>query len=167
MSQNRVSHGLRSRSFNSRGFTLIEVLVSLIILSIGLLGLGLLQASSLRSSFSANQRTVATNLAYQMTDMMRANAGTAFIYAFIDPGDAAAQNATTCNRTPATGSVAADDSAGWMCQLVRELPGGDADVQYTPGGAGAAGIATVIITWDDTRWIAASPRTSFTVVTHL
>ncbi len=145
----------------ARGFTLIEVLVSLIILSIGLLGLGLLQASSLKSSFSANQRTVATNLAYQMIDMMRANRRLAFRYANINLGDAAAVSETGCNRLPVTADIVADDKAGWLCQLRRELPGGNADVAL------AAGIVTVTINWDDTRWIAAAPQTSFVVISQL
>ncbi len=155
----------------SRGFTLIEVLVSLIILSIGLLGLGLLQASSLKASFSSNQRTIATNLAHQMIDMMRANHTNAAFYAWIDLGDAAALNDTTCDRMPSTGpgNVIADDRNGWMCQVRRELPGGDADVAYVPGATGSAGTVTITITWTDARWktLAADRLTTFTEVSQL
>lgn len=153
----------RSRVASAAGFTLIEVLVSLIILSVGLLGLGLLQASSLKSSFSANQGTVQTNLAYQMIDMMRANRRLAFRYAYIDKGDAAAFSETTCNRHPSTGDIVADDSNGWMCQLRRELPDGDADVALKNG------VATVVITWTDARWLAnaADQKSTFAVSSQL
>lgn len=153
---------------SSRGFTLIEVLVSLIILSIGLLGLGLLQARSLQTSFSANQRTVATNLAYQMIDMMRATDPQArYNYAYIDFGDAAGQNDTTCNRLPTGGALIADDSAGWLCQVSRELPNGDADVAYAPGGPGVAGTATVTLRWTDAHWQLSGQQTTFVVASQL
>lgn len=57
----------------SRGFTLLEVLIAILVLSIGLLGLAALQATGLRTSHSANLRSQATQLAYEMTDAMRAN----------------------------------------------------------------------------------------------
>src|SRR5450432_1621543 len=111
----------RRSSRPAQGFTLIEVLISLVILSIGLLGLGLLQADSLKSSFSADQRTIATNMAYQMVDMMRANRVLAFEYTYIS-GEQATQNPSTCNRAPSTGNLINDDSFGWLCQMVRQLP---------------------------------------------
>jgi len=56
-----------------KGFTLIEVLVSMIVLAIGLLGLAGLQMSSLRNNLSAYHRSQATQLAYDMADRMRTN----------------------------------------------------------------------------------------------
>ena len=55
------------------GFTLIEVLIAMIILAVGLLGLAGLQATSLRNNQSAYNRSVATQLAYDIADRMRAN----------------------------------------------------------------------------------------------
>ncbi|NJN46951.1 MAG: type IV pilus modification protein PilV [Candidatus Competibacteraceae bacterium] len=55
------------------GFTLLEVLVALIILAIGLLGLASFQAIGLRSNHSAQLRTQATILSYDIMDRMRAN----------------------------------------------------------------------------------------------
>ncbi len=55
------------------GFTLIEVLVAVLVLGIGLLGLAGLQTTGLHSNHSANLRTQATLLAYDMTDRMRTN----------------------------------------------------------------------------------------------
>src|SRR6185295_1538044 len=57
----------------SRGFTMIEVLVSLVVLSIGLLGVAALQLTSLRSNHSSAMRSQATFLAYDIIDRMRAN----------------------------------------------------------------------------------------------
>ncbi len=57
----------------SRGFSLIEVMISVLILGFGLLGFALLQTMSVRFSQSSNQRTQATNLSYELLDQMRGN----------------------------------------------------------------------------------------------
>src|SRR5580692_3398722 len=56
-----------------RGFTLIEVLVSLVVLSIGLLGMAKLVLVSSHANDSAYLRSQATALAYEILDKMRAN----------------------------------------------------------------------------------------------
>ena len=58
---------------NSKGFSLLEVMVTLLILSVGLLGLAGLQAQSLRFNHFAFMRGQASMLAYAMADRMRAN----------------------------------------------------------------------------------------------
>ena len=57
-----------------RGFTLVEVMVSLVVLSLGLLGVAKMVMLSSHSNDSAYMRTQATALAYEMLDCMRANA---------------------------------------------------------------------------------------------
>lgn len=56
-----------------KGFTLVEVLVSLFVLSVGLLGLAALQATSMQYNTGSYFRTQATFLAYDIMDRMRAN----------------------------------------------------------------------------------------------
>jgi len=56
-----------------KGFTLIEVLVSLVILSLGLLGLAALQANSTRFNHDAHVRSIAVSQVNTMIDRMRAN----------------------------------------------------------------------------------------------
>ncbi len=58
---------------NTKGFTLLEVLVSLVIFSIGLLGLAGLQILSMKLTSDSMLRTVAAVLANDMVDRMRAN----------------------------------------------------------------------------------------------
>ena len=58
---------------NVKGFTLIEVLVSVLILSTGLLGLVGLQTAGMRNIIGSYNRTQASQLASGMADRIRAN----------------------------------------------------------------------------------------------
>jgi type IV pilus modification protein PilV len=68
-------------SVQQKGFTMIEVLVTIVILSMGLLGLAGLQISSLKMSQSAGARSVASQYAYAMLDKIRSNKDNAHHYA--------------------------------------------------------------------------------------
>jgi len=55
------------------GFTLLEVLIAVVILSIGLLGVAGMQAVSLKNNHAAYTKTLATNLASDIAERIRAN----------------------------------------------------------------------------------------------
>jgi type IV pilus assembly protein PilV len=65
--------------FNSKksqhGFSMIEVLASLVVIGVGLLGLSGLQIASMKGTNNAHSRNVATMLAMELSDRMRANQG--------------------------------------------------------------------------------------------
>lgn len=137
----------RPAAGRERGFTLIEVLVTVIILAIGLLGLAGLQLGGLRYSFSAYQRSQATIMANDIVDRMRANRGVAESGAYdIAIGDAA--GSASCNgsgKNCSTGAMADADLYEWKQALAAVLPLGD-------GSVGRNGDLFVItIQWDDTR----------------
>ena len=56
---------------SSRGFTLIEVLISLIVLVLGVLGAAAMTLNSLKDSKQSGLRTQASQLAYELSDLMR------------------------------------------------------------------------------------------------
>ncbi len=112
-----------NRSFYSRGFTLIEVLISMVILAIGLLGLASLQAISLRDNQDAYYYQQATLLAYEMQDRIRANG----VYWSVNSSVTAATTAScTCSGTSCSGctaaQMAATDYQYWKDSVTNVFP---------------------------------------------
>jgi type IV pilus modification protein PilV len=61
-------------SRNSKGFSLIEVLIALVVVGVGILGISQLQAIFLKNSSDANQRSVAVAIAQKKIDDLRSYA---------------------------------------------------------------------------------------------
>lgn len=57
----------------NKGFSLIEVLIAIFVLALGVIGAAGLQLAALRTSQQSNFQTVATQLATELSDKMRAN----------------------------------------------------------------------------------------------
>ena len=143
----------------ARGFTIIEVLVSLVILSIGLLGIAKLMLLSSHSNDSAYLRSQATDLAYEMLDAMRANSvqaaapalayNTVFATAATNPG-------FTCVAVAPCANLALYDVYRWKLRLnatsglvpAGALPNGQG--QVTAVTVNGQTSVTIIVSWDDT-----------------
>lgn len=113
-----------------RGFSLIEVMIAVLVLSVGLLGMAALQGMSLQNARSANYRSQATNLAYQLIDSMRGNRTSSNLNAYlvalnnwtpICPGPAATPP-LAC--TGASVNPVTCDVARWQDRICRDLPNG-------------------------------------------
>jgi type IV pilus assembly protein PilV len=131
----------------SRGFTLLEVLITLVILMFGLLGLAGLMAKGQRSSFEAYQRQQALSFATDIAERIRSNRGQAADYAAAAPltspvgagtrfsliGTAGVRNCGTQTCTPA--ETVAYDVALWDGALAG------ASESEVAGGARIGGIA--------------------------
>ncbi|MBD8528043.1 type IV pilus modification protein PilV [Pseudoxanthomonas sp. CAU 1598] len=118
---------------------MIEIMVAILVLSMGLLGMAALMATSMRNAYSANQRTQATNLAYDIIDSMRANYPNAMQYVggysnpnviCVPDGDGLLEE--TPNTYPNTGFVHQHDMARWTQELCYTLPQGQGQVQVVP-----------------------------------
>jgi len=139
------------------GFTLLEVLIALLVLAIGLLGLAALQTTGLRSNQMATSRTHATQLAYDITDRMRANiAGS-----YITNDDNVVENIVKDYELadcydglpdPSTGQQADEDLYNWCTAIRNMLPSGDAAVTQIrlAGLDGTAGTFDDVVTYDIT-----------------
>lgn len=144
-----------------RGFTLIEVLITLIIFSIGLLAVAGLQTISKKANFDALQRTTASLLAHDLLERMRANARELAIYVggnglVLGGGTQTAPNPDCVNNPCNPIQLASRDLFDWERGLdgASELVGGNftgglveptACISGPFGGIG--GVYTVAIAW--------------------
>lgn len=146
-----------------RGFSLLEVLVAVVVLAFGLLGFALLQTMNVRYVQSANYRTQATNLAYDLTELMRSNRHASEWYSNASFASGTKTAAGVCAR-PINNVTVEQNIARWQCQVVKAL-GNNASANVTV----AAGVATVQVSWADERWSRTAPdaATTFEIVTQL
>lgn len=161
-----IRHRGRASRRSAGGFSLIEVLVALVVLSIGLLGVAMMQIMSLRFTQSANQRTIATNLAYELIDMARANRVMSASYAatYTDFGNPSVPPGGCLRAATATAGDPAATITRWRCEVRASLPGGAAQVTM-PGD----GVIRVDMRWTDAHWAATTleQQTEFTVESRL
>jgi type IV pilus assembly protein PilV len=144
----------RKSAHRRRGFTLVEVLISLVVLSIGLLGMAKLILVSSHSNDSAYMRSQATALAYEMLDNMRANAAAAEAHSYdttlgtmpANPGSCVQPN-SACSQT----QLAQWDVYNWKQHLSAAVTYG-----ALPSGTGSVVTsattpvsATITVQWDD------------------
>jgi type IV pilus assembly protein PilV len=147
---------------HSAGFSMIEVLVALIVLALGLLGFALLQTMNLRYAQSANYRTHATNLAYDLLDLARANRVLINQYTQVTPGSFAGVTGRNCATTTGATDPAANIAA-WRCK-VRAALGEDALAEVTVPNPGEVNVR---IQWGDERWTPGDETREFEVRTRL
>lgn len=108
------------------GFTLIEVLIALLVLAIGLLGLAGLQTTGLHSNHSANLRTQATLLAYDLADRTRANRS-GYLGGFYNNPSPADHHCAWDGSPPASCTLkqlAEHDVFEWNAAVAQALPQG-------------------------------------------
>jgi type IV pilus assembly protein PilV len=167
----KLCHGFDRGS--ERGFSLLEVLISIIILSFGLLGMVGLQAASLQANKEARYQSSAVRLARELGEMMRGNKNigtqtttTANPY-LIDYDGSSAIPAGTANcftgdcysgtvPTTAQLAIAKFEIQDWLTRVSTELPGAKVvicfdNAPFDSTGAprwacdSSAGVATVAV----------------------
>ena len=140
---NIIKHTCFSSNRKVKGFTLLEILVTLVILAIGLLGVASLQLNALRFSHSAYMRTQASLLAYDMADRMRANRNSIYT---TDIGDS--YSSVDCSTSCDPIDIRDLDLYEWKQALSQRLPSGDGNIIAPTTGAY---IYTITIQWNDSR----------------
>ncbi|HEX5357722.1 MAG TPA: type IV pilus modification protein PilV [Aquabacterium sp.] len=146
---------------NQTGATLVEVLVSALLLALGILAMAAMQVNAVQYSKTSEFRTLATLLANDLGDRMRANhpalqnmsGATGYDYLSTDayaaptlpdePGTNCADGVTTCTFN----QMAAYDKAVWSRTVFRQLPQGTARVIVN--GTGDRIYADIWIVWTD------------------
>jgi type IV pilus assembly protein PilV len=125
----------RFRKKEMRGFSLIEVLVSIVVLSFGLLGMVGMQAASLRANREARLQSSGVVLARELADMIRGNKAIGILatnnpYLVDLSSPLTAPTASYClNVDPATTActsttdIANAEMTDWLARVDAELPG--------------------------------------------
>lgn len=137
-------NGARGSRRHMAGVGLIEVLVAVVVLSFGMLGMAALQATSLRNSQSALERSEAVVQTYAILDAMRANLDVARINGY----NLAALTCTVPNAGSGAGpaDLAASDLHDWILGLHATL-GENACGKITCGSTSCE----ITVQWDDSR----------------
>lgn len=165
---------IRPRSLQA-GVGLVELLVAVVIAAIGLLSLAGLQAYSLRYTKLSQYRVIATQLAFDITERLRANRTTTadtasyeFTESFADqlaskaPDLSRAATCNTANDTCNVTAMAAEDLAQWRATVRRLLPEGavylDADTLPAVVTAGSATGLNLWIAWSDPSQVTGGDR---------
>jgi len=148
-----------------RGFSMLEVLISLLVLSIGLLGLASLQVAGLQNNHSAYLRSQATLLSYEIVDSMRANRQAALDGAY---------DLDSYGDTPggSDNEAVTWDLEDWISNLENTLPEGRGRIRVQSDGN-----VIVWVRWlderrpedlsDDEDWTEADQRREFRYATEL
>ena len=135
------SHSLPLRTWNQRGVSLLEILITILIVSFGLLGIAGLTATSVQIAKLSQFRSVTLQLANDYVERMRGNIAavsggqydktdTYAIHSATDTeDDVVCAVADSCTSA----ELAALDQAQWVNSLRQRLPGGDAYVKYNAG----------------------------------
>ena len=166
-------HKVRASYTRNAGFSLVEILVTVLILAIGLLGLAGLQMRGLKNNHSAYMRSQATQLAYDLTDRMRANPVGITGGAYNNPTLASTPPDCVTNACSAA-DMAAYDFAHWLGGITGDRNGIS---DHLPNGTGVVcldatpndnacdntgSIYAIKISWSDRESGDSVPRTFIT-----
>ena len=151
----------------SKGFTLIEVMVAMIILAIGVLGLGVMQLTSMQNTQSGQMMSQASILAYDMIDSMRTNVPSVTTGTFdlgIDAVTPVAVNCYGADVSCSVGEMATSDVNHWRTTLNASLPSGTGGITTTD--LGDTTLVTVTIAWVD-PYSAANGNEQISIVSEI
>lgn len=132
-----------------RGFSMLEILITLVIISIALLGTAGLQVYAMRVNQGGQFRTQAVFLASDMAERMEANKAAAvagnYVLALTSTSSVAATNcaAAACDST----NLASWDISQWGQAIGNLLP--QATWQITQTTAGNPSTYSIVINWTD------------------
>ena len=113
-------------SRSQRGFSMVEILVSLLLMTIGLLGISGLLLSGVNNSTGIDLSSRASQSANQIIDAMRANSSNVTLY----------ETDWGTDPTSLSGTSPADtDRKQWLLAL-NQLPGGDGKIEAVAGMPG-------------------------------
>jgi type IV pilus assembly protein PilV len=159
---------LRERKFEreraQRGFSLLEVMITIVVVAIGLLGVAGMQVSSIKLAELSQTRATGVLLANDILDRIRSNP---------EPGDVLAYSTPFGAAPSAVGTLPERDLRAWklaMADPLRGMPGGDGSIAIDQAGTGCTAgcsIVTITVRWDEARQRGGSATQTFTIRTRV
>ena len=137
-----------------RGFSLLEVLVTVVILSIGMLGVAAVLVTVHKANASSYLRQQAVQQAYDILDRMRANRSVALQGSYdVALNTVPGTPSVNCNSgscSPA--QLASYDKWQWRTDIANNLPSGTGSVVAASFGTApnVSTQVTVVVQWSDT-----------------
>jgi type IV pilus assembly protein PilV len=136
---------------SQRGFSMIEVLITMLIISLAVLGVVGLQAHAMRLNQGGLFRAQAVFLAGDLAERMEANKVAAIAGSYeVATSNTPATSSNTCATTQCTGDeLASNDLSQWQNAISQTLP--QASWSVTLSTAGNPVTYTIVISWIDRR----------------
>ena len=137
------------KSAYERGFTMLEILITLFLLTLWLLASAGVQSASLQFNKAAQFRTQAVYFATDLAERMQTNkaGATAGSYAYTGSSSSTPPDCTASTCSP--DQLAAWDLGEWGTRVTATLP--SATVTVTPVTVGNPATYTIFISWVDRR----------------
>ena len=138
------------RFAGQRGFSMLEILVTLFLLTMWLLASAGVQSASLQFNKAAQFRTQAVYFATDLAERMQANKTAATAGNYTSSGDPGGNAPASCvSTTCSPAQLAAFDLAEWSGRVTASLPG--ATVTVTPLAVANPVTYTIVVSWVDRR----------------
>ena len=139
----------RARS-GMRGFSLLEVLVTMAVSSLALLGAAMLTMHAMKLNQSGRFRTQAIVLSSDIAERIEANKDGATTGAYVLAAGATVASLKDCAVSACTAAeLAVDDLAQWAATVSSALPGGTTQIAQSVTGNPAT--YQIVVAWVDRR----------------
>ena len=143
-----------------RGFSLVEVLITLVIMSVGMLGIAGLYVQGMQAGRTSMFRHHAVTLAGDVADRIRANPTAAIAYtAAVGVDNDCIMGAINCTAV----QMAENDILLWKEQAVATLPSGDVVIVFD--GAVVPSTYQITVSWAEPGQVPA-PSYVITIPVH-
>ncbi|MDF0604809.1 type IV pilus modification protein PilV [Neisseriaceae bacterium TC5R-5] len=135
---------MMTRTANSAGFTLLEVLVALLVIAVGLLGIAGLQAMAINGTNQSRLRGLAAIQANSLAAAMHANPA---YWQNLTSTTTTAPTAGSCSSSVCTAAqMAGYDVQNWNSALQTVLTGGSGTFSCAPGASGPVA-CLITVSW--------------------
>jgi len=138
-----------ARTRAQRGFSMLEILITLFLLTMWLLASAGVQSSSLQFTKAAAFRTQAVYLATELAERMQANKPAAVAGSYVYGGSTITSSTDCTTSLCSSAALATFDLAEWSGRVTAALP--NATVSITDAGVANPITYTIVVSWTDRR----------------